>query len=469
MLAEANRMKAEGASDLEISANIWNFVSPADLGLTKLRLHEKPAPTSIALHPDTWQDHQNLEKVLYHMEGVARIPVVTGATIMPDACPAGPGITVGGAVSVNNAIVPAFHSEDICCSMYASFFPKIGEVSKVMDELVEATHFGTSPRPVEKGCFIPPGDPHELFDNPFLKGLESDALLHLATQGDGNHFAFLGQVTVTRPLVDKFEELWPHVLDDVYVLVTHHGSRRLGAQVYRRGQKAAEKYTASIAEGIPNWGSWLSYDTVEGQEYWEALEYVAEWTRYNHSNIHRALLNRLAVRDVAVLHNQHNFVWKEGTTFYHGKGATPAHSGELGLIPLNMASPILLVNGRGAREFLNFAPHGAGRNESRTQIIKPFKDQFDDGRGISPREATRIVAEQTPGLDIRWYNGRPDLTETPLGYKDATQIKKQILDYGLADIVAEIQPLGCVMAGDSPRPWERKKKLKAEEDGTTDV
>ena len=39
------------------------------------------------------------------------------------------------------------------------------------------------------------------------------------------------------------------------------------------------------------------------------------------------------------------------------------------------------------------------------------------------------------------------------------QVKAQIGQFGLADVVAEIQPLGCIMAGDSgPPPWMRKEE-----------
>ena len=63
---------------------------------------------------------------------------------------------------------------------------------------------------------------------------------------------------------------------------------------------------------------------------------------------------------------------------HHGKGATPAWSGVdgrplPGLIPLNMASPILLCLGAGNEDFLGFAPHGAGRDISRTALRKRFQ------------------------------------------------------------------------------------------------
>ena len=68
------------------------------------------------------------------------------------------------------------------------------------------------------------------------------------------------------------------------------------------------------------------------------------------------------------------------------------------------------------------------------------------------------MAESTSGLDIRWFYGKADISETPIGYKPAAQVKEQIERFNLAQVIAEIQPLGCIMAGDSgPPPWIRRK------------
>jgi hypothetical protein len=67
----------------------------------------------------------------------------------------------------------------------------------------------------------------------------------------------------------------------------------------------------------------------------------------------------------------------------------------------------------------------------------------------------------TGGLDIRWFCGAPDLSESPLAYKDATKVKAQIDRFGLAQIVGEIQPRGCIMAGEAPEPhWLKARREK---------
>jgi RNA-splicing ligase RtcB len=179
--------------------------------------------------------------------------------------------------------------------------------------------------------------------------------------------------------------------------------------------------------------------------------------------IHEALLRRLGQRALVQIGNEHNFVWKRGDSFFHGKGATPAWQDSagrplLGLIPLNMAREILLVLGAGNDRYLSFCPHSAGRNQSRTAMLAPFKDA--DGE-LDPARVRHMLAETTAGLDIRWFSGAPDLSESPLGYKDATKVKAQIERFGLATVVGEIQPQGCIMAGEAPEPhWIRARREK---------
>lgn len=388
---------------------------------------------------------KNMWQVLKNMDEMSRIPVVTELAVMPDACPAGQGITVGGVIAVDNATIPSAHSADICCSMMTSFFRVNQDSKAIMDKIQASTHFGPGGFnvPVQKSVWT----------NPFLAGLENMAESHLGTQGDGNHFISLG-IIANEDVTGLKGACW--------ALTTHHGSRGFGAEVFKRGQKAAEKYTNSIAEDIPKWGAWLSMDTSEGQDYWEALKAILAWTKLNHKVIHEKALSDCGV--YKTIYNAHNFVWQkypdaapwEKNVYLHGKGATPVNPGEVGIIPLNMAEPILIVRGKG-NNYLNFAPHGAGRNESRTAVLKRYEN-LGDARGISIRDSNRIVAEQTSNLDIRWYNGKPDISESPLAYKSATYIKDAIKKYDLCEIIGEIAPIGCIMAGDCYQPWKNKRK-----------
>ncbi|WP_193211504.1 RtcB family protein [Luteolibacter marinus] len=456
LLAKVSEYESRGISDAKYALKLLK----RDVGPPppKSVMREKPAPLAEAIVPVTKDERANVDAVRRQMHQLLKAPVIVRGVIMPDACPVGPGhaaTPVGGAIAVDNAIIPSAHSADICCSMFASFYEERSSVAKELDALMSSTRFGPMHRHLDDLIHDPVLD-EDVWQNRFLSGLRDHARTQIADQGDGNHFAYLGEVAVDDAMLAMLR-LTGHAelaaglspRKRYRVLVTHHGSRSLGAHVYKRGQIAAEKHVARTARHIPAAAAWLDARSDTGRDYWHALQYVARWTKANHRAIHRRFLERIGGRSFAEVGNEHNFVWQRGDTWYHGKGATPAWKDgdgrpQLGLIPLNMAEPVLLVLGGDREEFLSFAPHGAGRNLSRTAMRKRFHDEADRRHAIE---------RSTAGIDVRWYCGKPDLSETPLAYKDAARVREQIREFGLAEIVAEIRPLGCIMAGDTGRSW----------------
>ena len=449
--------------------------------------HE-PAPLALAIEAETSEEAINVAAARARMNELLHSPVIHRGVLMPDTCPAGGGtatIPVGGAIAVENAIIPGAHSADICCSMFATFFPANHPTEELMDHLQKVTHFGAGGRP-RGNQFTSPVLDEPVWDNPFLKGLRSRAQDFLGTQGDGNHFAYVGRIRFTdaqRAAIESagYTELAEWIVrrgGEFNVLVTHHGSRGLGADLYKRGQVAARKWCDENAKDIPDAACWLPADSPEGADYWNALQYISRWTRENHALIHENVLRRIGQRALVQIGNEHNFVWKRGDVFLHGKGATPAWRDAkgrplLGLIPLNMAREILLVLGADNPDYLSFCPHGAGRNLSRSAMLRPYKDA--DGE-LDPARVKAALEATTAGIDVRWYNGAPDLSESPLGYKDATKVKAQIARFGLATVVGEIEPRGCIMAGEAEEPhWAKARREKraahkaARRDGAVDV
>lgn len=473
-LAEANRLAADGLGLEEIRERIAAaFPKPA-----VLKRRDQGAFAE-AIAAETEEDEANLAAVRVHMAELMRCPVLEHGAVMPDACPSGaaPGtIPVGGAV-VSRAIHPAFHSADICCSMYATIVPQGTGTRAFMDALVASTRFGPGGRAQEHQVPDPITDEIEETRNPFLAQLAGRARAQLCDQGDGNHFAFLGTLDVTPELVATLRSRGQPDLasaltgrKSVDVLVTHHGSRDLGAQVFKRGMAAAIQQTAKVSPDTPAHQAWLDPESEEGALYWDALQYVARWTKRNHQLVHERTLARLGIAPLAGFGNEHNFVWKRNDRYFHGKGATPAWvdaAGHplLGLIPLNMAAPVLLTLGRDNAEYASFSPHGAGRNKSRTQLLREQGLSGLQGEAFLQR-ARAIVERQTEGLDVRFFYDRPDVSESPVAYKPAEQVRAQIERFGLADVVAVVEPKGSVMAGDYERPWVAAKlaRKKAKED-----
>jgi RNA-splicing ligase RtcB len=387
----------------------------------------------------------NVASVDAHMRELMRTPTLVAGAVMPDACPSGyaPGtIPVGGVVAAKNAIHPGFHSADICCSMAATFFEE-GDATALLDAGMKISHFGPGGRP-RGSQWRPPAEVMAAFEgNRFLKTLVSPAMEHFGTQGDGNHFFYVGRVASTGHLA----------------LVTHHGSRGPGAKLYKAGMEVAEATRREISPQTPAHNAWIVADREEGEAYWAALQIVRAWTKASHFAIHDAIADALGLKRVHRFWNEHNFVFQRSDgLFYHAKGATPAYSGFAAddsgqtLIPLNMAQPILIAEGLDAANGLGFAPHGAGRNASRSATI----------RGHGSRPEAEIVAEETKGIDARFYSGVPDVSELPSAYKNADAVRAQIDEFGLAKVVDLIEPCGAIMAGDWQRnaPWRKKKEAK---------
>jgi tRNA-splicing ligase RtcB (3'-phosphate/5'-hydroxy nucleic acid ligase) len=463
-LKSAILLQEQGVSEEKIRKHLIECL-PKEV--EKINLRQQKIPLREAITPETDEEIENIELVRSTIEHLQFNPIVEGISIMPDACPAG-DVAVGCGVVTNNQIIPSLTSSDLFCSMSTTFFQSKEGTPELIKKLSGCSTFGPFPAPPEKEIDHPVLH-EEVWNNPFLKGLDDIAKKFLGTQGDGNHFAYIGEMKISHELIQSLEkgghytlakDLYPHQGDILKTLVTHHGSRNLGAKVYKRGMEAAIKATESIATGIPKGGSWLDLGTEEGKNYWDALEYVRRWTKANHAVIHNAFIKSTEAKAISNLGNEHNAAWKHNGKVYHGKGATPAWkkdgTPQLGIIPLNMGREILIVSGADNTEFLSFAPHGAGRNRSRTATMKPFLDP-KTGK-VDKEKVKEAIEKETKGLHISWASGKADISESPLGYKDASKVKRELQEYRLAHLVAEIQPKGCIMAGEIETPWKEKRK-----------
>jgi RNA-splicing ligase RtcB len=439
-IAEAEAARLAGADDATLRAIVARFAPPAPPAIGLRNAGE--TPFSLNVRAQDAAEAENIAAVSRHMRELMRVPTMVAGTVMPDACPAGsaPGtIPVGGVAAARDAIHPGMHSADICCSLAVTIFGEVA-ATPILDAGMRLSHFGGGGRP--RGRQVPP--PPEVMAaftaNTFLGPSTGAALEQFATQGDGNHFLFVGRLASSGQVA----------------LVTHHGSRKPGAMLYRAGMEAAESFRRTLSPETPKHNAWIPADTAEGEGYWQALQAIRAWTKANHFAIHDLIAEALALERKDRFWNEHNFVFRKSDgLFYHAKGATPAwsdfapDSSGLTLIPLNMAEPILICRGLNAAGGLGFAPHGAGRNLSRTAYMRRHQG----------RSEGEVVAEQTVGIDARFFCGVADLSELPGAYKSAAAVKSQIAEFALAEVVEEIAPIGCIMAGDWQRdaPWRRNR------------
>ncbi len=408
----------------------------------EIPLFENYVDFKINIKAENELEEDNVNKVVTSMEVLMKTPTVVNGAIMPDACPTGPAgiIPVGGVVVAKNAIHPGMHSADICCSVMLTDFGKANP-KDVLDAAHSSTHFGPGGRDRDSQFRFPADLLAEIEANPFLNNQKciSAARSHLGTQGDGNHFLFVGKSKKTGNTM----------------LVSHHGSRGFGANLYSRGMHIAERFRKELSPQTLKQNAWIPYETEEGKNYWEALQIIRKWTKLNHEVLHDATLEKLGFEKENRFWNEHNFVFKDGDLFYHAKGATPLDAKFMPditgprLIPLNMSEPVLIVQGKTTENNLGFAPHGAGRNVSRTQHRKSKTGTIEE-----------IFAEETKGLDIRFFSNEIDITELPTAYKNAETVRNQMEEFGLGEVLDEVMPYGCIMAGNWQKnaPWKKRKR-----------
>ena len=431
-VAIANAMRLEGADDAAIQAHLATL-DPASHAIA---MRTNGRTFGVFLDAETEAERANAAAVIAHMDALMRVPTIVKGAVMPDACPSGFAegtIPVGGAVACADAIHPGFHSADICCSVAITVFRRGDDPKRVLDAVQAVTHFGPGGR---KGVIAPPDAVMAgVAGNRFLAAFAGLAVGHFASQGDGNHFASVGHLASTGQVA----------------LVTHHGSRGLGAQLYKKGMAAARRHTAIVAPRVPAHNAWIRAESDDGRAYWEALQIVRDWTKASHYALHDFVARKTGNAVADRFWNEHNFVFRrDDGLYYHGKGATPSWQGFSAdddgrtLIPLNMAEPILIARHRDHAASLGFAPHGAGRNMSRKAFL---------------RENAPALPE---GIDVRFFCGTPDLSELPGAYKDAGSVRAQIAKYDLAEVVDRVEPYGCIMAGDweADAPWKRKAAAK---------
>jgi RNA-splicing ligase RtcB len=414
-------------------------VKPAPM----IKLHDESKSFNINIEAENDLEADNVNAVIESMKDLMRTPTIVTGAIMPDACPAGPKgtIPVGGVVLAKNAIHPGMHSADICCSVMLTDFGYI-DPKEVLDKAHSITHFGFGGRARANEFDMPKDLLAKIQTHPLLNDEKTVKVSrsHLGTQGDGNHFLFVGRSAKTG-----------HTM-----MVTHHGSRGFGAILYKKGMQIAERFRKEMSIETLKHNAWIPFDTAEGQSYWSALQIIREWTKMNHTVLHQTTCDLLGINPLDRYWNEHNFVFQDNDLFYHAKGATPLDAKFMPditgprLIPLNMSEPVLIVEGATTKTNLGFAPHGAGRNMSRSQH-KRSKAEFT---------IEEIFMQETEGLDVRFFSEEIDISELPSAYKNAAAVREQMDKFGLGTVQDEVLPYGCIMAGDWQKnaPWKKKRK-----------
>jgi tRNA-splicing ligase RtcB len=343
---------------------------------------------------------------------------------MPDAH-VGYGLPIGGVLATENAVIPYAVGVDIACRMKMTVFDRAANtIAGMRDRLAhiieDETRFGI-------GANFRQRRDHEVMDDdwsvsPITQRNRDKAWAQLGTSGSGNHFVEFGTFQAER------DELGLEPGEYV-ALLTHSGSRGTGAQVCQHYSRVAMDRRSALPKELKHL-AWLSLNEAEGQEYWAAMNLMGRYAAANHALIHKHIARRLGASVILDIENHHNFAWKERhviegeqrDVIVHRKGATPAGTGVLGIIPGSMASPGFVVRGKGEETSLDSASHGAGRVMSRTQAKQSFT-----WSAVKKQLAESGVTLLSAGID-----------EVPGVYKDIHEVMAAQTD--LVDVLGRFDP-----------------------------
>ena len=452
MAKRAAALKKSGHDAEQIVAAIREEFGPP-LELEPMR----DAPQPFQVYGEVGADIE--PSALAQLELALRLPIAVRGALMPDAHP-GYALPIGGVFAAHRAVAPAMVGVDIGCRMHLSIFAMPPEEllrrrDALFADLQAVTAFGAGvsrPRPAD----------HDVLDDDRwgltsqTRGLRAKAAAQLGTSGSGNHFAELvvGELLQTgdarQEIGDARQETRDasHTISDLQSLVsglpvsglpaqftgllTHSGSRGVGYSLANNYIRLAAQETAKRAKA-PKMYEWLDLDGEAGQEYWAAMELAGAFAQACHEVIHESFARRAGLEPLATVQNHHNFAWRHGDMVIHRKGATPAETGLLGVIPGSMGSASYLVEGLGAEEALWSASHGAGRRGSRTAARN----------AISMRDVRAWLAQQdvlVEGLSV---------DESPQAYKDIEQVMRIQVAAGLVRPLARMRPVAVIMAGEA--------------------
>lgn len=397
----------------------WGKVAEGLIKPVQVRMHQ----LKITRAPFTiFGENEIDQQAKFQLYDSLKLPISVVGALMPDAH-SGYGLPIGGVLATDNAVIPYGVGVDIGCRMSLSIFDLPASYFKGKEHQLEAilrdnTKFGMNE--VQSSRVD-----HEVFhksefqDIPLLKNLLPKAYKQLGSSGGGNHFVEFGIAKIDNP-----ENEWKLEKGEYFAVLSHSGSRGLGANIAKHYTYLATKQ-CPLPKNVQHL-AWLDLNTHDGQEYWLAMNLAGEYAKACHDDIHRRIAKAIGKRVVVTIENHHNFAWKEMVNgqecIVHRKGATPAGEGQLGIIPGSMTAPGYIVKGKGNAESLNSASHGAGRLFSRAKCKSTFTQS----------EIKKVLKAN----DVTLIGGNID--EAPMAYKDIEKVMANQTD--LVEVLGTFTP-----------------------------
>ncbi|MDF2093680.1 RtcB family protein [Knoellia sp. 3-2P3] len=346
----------------------------------------------------------------------AELPFVhPHVALMADAHP-GLGATVGSVIPTDGAIIPAAVGVDIGCGMIAVLTqfraPDLaGKPLRALRGAIERAvplSAGAANRRIvetaaprvallEKEAEAIGLDPHRYSD----RWREQ-----LGSLGSGNHFIEVS--------LDEQDRVWAFL---------HSGSRGVGNKLAQHHIDIARRIMKRDRVDLPDRDlAYLTEGTAEFDAYIHDLHWAQHYALLNREEMMDRVIRQLGeflrepVAEAERVNCHHNFTQREThsgrSVWVSRKGAIEARKGQLGLIPGSMGTRSYVVEGLGNELSLCSAPHGAGRQFSRTAARRRF----------SREQLRRAMA----GIEYRDTDAFLD--EHPQAYKDIDQVMADSAD-----------------------------------------
>jgi tRNA-splicing ligase RtcB len=359
---------------------------------------------------------------------------------------------IGGVAAYENAVSVVGVGFDIACGNAAirtdATLADLGrkpaslrkELDRLGDRIADTVSFGIGRKNLADDA--PTGDPlfadaaWDAVPSKHRQALHTKARQQLGTVGSGNHYVDV--------FVDESGTLWVGV---------HFGSRGFGHNVACNFLALGQG--KSWGERVPETEVILPLDEPVGEAYWQLMNLAGRYAYAGREWVARKVVSMLGAKEVELVHNHHNFAWKER---HEGeelvvvrKGATPAFPGQKGFIGGSMGDDAVIVQGTAAtdpaaeaaqRDALYSTVHGAGRVMSRTAAAG--KRNRKTGRVLTPGRVTPEMMNawvREKGVVLRGGG----LDESPHVYRRLPDVLAA--QGSTIEVLHTLRPLVVVMAG----------------------
>lgn len=443
--------------------------------------------TAGGINIHTWIDGVPIEDgVIINAMDIGKIPFVKHIAIMPDAH-VGKGADIGSVIATEGYICPSLVGADIACgmgtiktSLTINDIPESirHELRVQLERAIPNGRTDNGGKEDKGGWQVVPKKVQKIWDT-YLKErfdnlcrkhpaiIRSNSVNHLGTSGCGNHFLEIS--------VDTKGSVW---------LMVHSGSRGLGAKIashfideakafyngsssvhkqanadklatYTRSdefKKIAKEDRANAVEEFRKKNSinnnieipsidfvYLQEGTSLFDDYVEAVGLCNDFAKYsrqimleNAIDVMKKMFGNFKTDETINCH--HNFMQVE-EHFGHKwivtrKGAIEVKEGQLGIIPGAMGMASFVVKGKGNKDSLNSASHGAGRVMGRNEAKRTFtiEEHVKATEGVECCKTDEV------------------LDETPMAYKNVFDVLKA--EEELVEPIVQMKAIICIKGTD---------------------